>query len=312
MLTSESQLLQPQPFSRSKTLGIMILGECQTGKTSLGAIFAEQWNQSKPDNPAYSFSVSNGYRGLTAHVLQENGVRSDEAVEDTGGYRRLLQDYVSHKAPEIPDVLRMTFVKPADKTVLRSKAVDSVIATTGENPAVREQVGKAGGVFIGAFLKDPSLIGRKTSPGLIIMDGRNSAEARYKFDCGGVQHAGDIVTACPPHIRAKRILGPEASNEDLQTEIRRLKLRDAQDRARQCGRMTLARDYKVQIKMAGLLDDPGHVRYVGQQISKDPKAAAIFNTDILSLQEEARIANGLLQGMASLALVQRLRLKDST
>jgi hypothetical protein len=284
-----------------QSLGLVIVGMAQAGKTKLRSIVEETWQEFAPDSPTLSFSNSNGFRGLTAAVLELGDVAGGSEVTEED-FRLMLDNYLSVYSPEndVPELLDAMYTQPAPADILRSRAVDSTVAMLSEDLRVRPLVNSAGARFLNKIIEDPTVAHLEERPGLVILDGRSADECRAKFDAAGVNAIGTFVLTCPEEIAADRGF-PGASDDVVEREVRRLQERNRVDRARMLGRMTLPPDLAVSVYVYDLVTEADSRRVLvaaGMLLATaEVPAGAVFATDRVSIEQEEVAVDGLMTGM---------------
>lgn len=278
------------------TGGIVIVGEAQAGKTTFMNIVTEEWG-GIDGRPVYKFSNSDGFRGLTAHVLSRSGVSLDTAV-DPATYDGMLGDF----GAEIPDdellaLLDGCYSQPAAKEILRSRAVNSVVATTSEHPDVRQLVNAAGSRRMMQVLQQPHLENFAERPGLVVLDARNQGECLRKFDAAGVVPLGTFVLTCSETVAAKRILRGRGGDEAIYQEAARLAQRNETDRRRPVGAMTCPDDLHPVISATEAMWSGGVALIeAGAEAARNRTAGIVVETDEIDLNDEKYIAKHVLMG----------------
>jgi len=279
------------------TLGVLIVGMAQAGKTTFRNMVSREW-AAVDGRPVLEFSASNGFRGLTALVLDRSDVAVHETV-DENRYLDMLDGYTDNvDADEIDGILDQLYAEPLPEWRLRNTAVNTTVAITSEHPSIRHTVNAAGGRYLRRVIDDPDSAGLDRRPGLVVLDARNQEECLHKFGIANVQPAGSFVLTCPEEIVAMRRARPGASPADIAAEAERLRHRNEVDRQRPVGAMTLPEDLTTayEAEELVLLGDSAIVR-AGMQIAHEPTSGVVIPTDILTQSDEKYLTRHVMRGM---------------
>ncbi len=272
----------------SNTLGVLIVGQAQAGKTTLKDIVCETWGAFDPEGFAMPFANSNGFRGITFLALKYGGIQTDEAVDDIK-FQSILESYL--EATEVESTLERLYADPLDESLLRNPAVDSVVAISAEHPLVRPATNDAGAQLLRVMLNNPGDFGMSEKPGLVVLDTRNCEEGEHKLSEAGVQLMGTLVLTCPEEVIASRKSGVSADS------IRR---RNAADRNRNIGRMTLPEDFGTTYVVDEMIADDNVTQRLldaGFAVASSQDAAIVLRTDRLTIREEQDAIDPIMNGM---------------
>ncbi len=188
---------------------------------------------------------------------------------------------------------------PAASEVLRSPAVNSVVPFVSESAHIRPHINAAGSRYMQRVLDDPAKAGLQTRPGLIVIDGRNQQECTQKFKGAGVRPLGTFVLTCPEITIARRIM-PGADESAQRQEAARLKRRNAEDRSRTLGRMTLPEDLSEQFVLHRYFrrgrPHSTDLLEAGYTMAADEHTGAVVSTRYLTLENEQRAVEYVLWG----------------
>lgn len=284
---SEAVMIDP-----SIPLGIVICGQAQAGKTTLRDIITKTWRGFDADGYALPFTNSNGFRGLTYKVIENNGLNLDEQI-DKRTFGEMLSEYAD--STDLTEVAKQLYETPLDETLLRNPAVNSTVSITGEDAIARPILNQAGAEHLGAMLNNPHHFGMPEAPGLVILDARNKEECELKFERAGVRMMGTFALLCPEETVAAR--KSEAGNQGL---IDMLRQRNHDDRNRAIGRMTLPEDLDITYVADQSLeaDNPQQALVeIGRKAVLNTNAGIVIRTDILTIQQERDAVDAIINGM---------------
>ena len=285
-------------FNNETPYGITIVGEAQSGKSTLCNGITEGWKSLDPAACILHFSNSDGFRGLTAEILDTTGISGDTHL-DGDRAQKIVEEYLV-KYGICDDRLDTYYQSPKPKTVLRKPAVNEMVAYVAEHRLLRPRVTEAGSRFMKKILSNPSVAHLEVPPNLFVLDARSIPECSEKFDNAGVQQLGAFILLCRPSVVVDRT--DDDSGLLKQQRIESLEERNRKDRKRTLAKMSLPSDYPdyVEISEAVSLVDRRELYNIGRKVEQDPRnRPMVLNTEHTSRVQTEESMQYILSGLVN-------------
>ena len=286
-------------FNNDQPYGITIVGQAQAGKTTLRTGITEAWIKDfDREATIVHFSNSDGFRGLTAEIIAAYGLQTDRAVKEHEAYNLIEKFIDTYGICE--EQLNRYYHHPSPNSVLRTTAVNTLVAHVAENEIIRPKINKAGSRFMREIIMDPSVKELENRPDLFVLDARNIPECEAKFRDAGVKPLGAFIIMCDEKVVVDRI--PDSSGLSKETRIKTLKERNDTDRNRILAKMSLPEDFPEGVDISeAVLNGEEHILYgLGRFVSQDPtNRPVVLNTEQTSrtqtMDSMLHVLSGLVQ-----------------
>jgi hypothetical protein len=285
-------------FENESPYGITIVGEAQSGKSTLCNGITEGWKSLEPAACIMHFSNSDGFRGLTAEILDTAGISGDRII-DASCTQKIVEEYLE-KYGICDEKLDAYYQSPKPKTVLRTPAVNEMVAFVAEHTQLRPAINRAGSRFMKEIISNPAVAHLEIPPNLFVLDARSIPECSEKFDNAGVQHLGSFILLCRPSVVVDRT--DDDNGLTTQQRIKSLEERNRKDRERSIAKMSLPSDYPgyVEISDAVSLVDRRALYKLGRKVELDPRnRPMVLNTEHTSRVQTEESMQYILSGLVA-------------
>lgn len=257
-------------LSSDQPFGISIVGMAQAGKTTLRNGITEAWRTDfDPNATIVHFSNSDGFRGLTAEVIEVMGVPTDTLVSKDDALSAIAE-YIS-SVGICDERLNVYYHRPRPEAVLRTTAVNTMVTHVSDHPLVRPAINRAGSRFMSEIIEEPSIKKLDKKPNLFVLDARNIAECNEKFLSARIRPAGAFILICDEAVVVDRVANTSGLSRSKRIKI--LTQRNEDDRNHTLGRMSMPEDFPAAIHIAEAvrIGDITELRLLGAQASVDPE-----------------------------------------
>jgi len=291
-ISLQPPLSEVTDFEQLPPFGIAICGEAQAGKTTLRQAMHPVWKSFHPDEEIYVLNNSLGFRGLAYRIVEKEELPLGHKVS-LPVFEACLEDF-REEADVLSEVEKL-YDEPPVEGVMRSLAVDSIVAMVADDPELRPVISEAATQHLIDVVENPTDHGLTQQPGLILIDARSHLECIDKFERARIKPLATFILTCDPEIAA-----PRNARTGQAPDPEMLRQRNERDRNRLEGRMSLPEDFVTRFVLDNMLEHGFDLELAGRNAAKDPVSTAIvIRTDRTSLAEEVEALTPLFKGMLS-------------